>query len=381
MPRLSKSLFPPASRSAMFAAAWVLAVVFATAQAPPPSGTAPKTAAQQFKNIQVLKDIPADQLMPAMQFMQASLGVECDFCHVQGAFEKDDKKPKQTARAMMKMMFAINQNNFEGHREVTCYTCHRGSNDPSGTPKVADVGAKSTEATKGEESNADLSKPPAAAEIIDRYIAALGGAEAINKLDSRVQHGKANLGGHQTPIDIYVKAPNMRASVMHTAEGDNVTAFDGTTGWLGMIGGHTREVHGADVEALKIDSDLRFPLHLKEMWPDLKNADPETIAGHETYQVIARGEGKPTLRLFFDEQSHLLVRMIRFSESPLGRIPTQLDYADYKGSDGFAKTPTKWSIARPTGAFSIQVDETEMNPKIDNSRFTMPPAPPPPAAK
>lgn len=381
MPPLSKSAFQPASISAVFAAASVLAVVLATAQSSPAPSPAPKTASQQFKNIQVLKDIPPDQLMPAMQFMQASLGVECDFCHVQGAFEKDDKKPKQTARAMMKMMFAINQSNFDGHREVTCYTCHRGSNDPSGTPRVVEVGAKPTEAMKGEESNADLSKLPAAAEIIDRYIAALGGAEAIKKLESRVQHGKANFGGHETPIDIYVKAPNMRASVMHTAEGDNVTAFDGTTGWLGMIGGHTREVHGADVEVLKIDSDLRFPLHLKEMWPDLKNANPETIAGHQTYQVIARGEGRPTLRLFFDLQSHLLVRMIRYSESPLGRIPTQLDYADYKGSDGFAKTPTKWSIARPTGAFGIQVDEMEMNPKIDNSRFAMPPSPPPPPAK
>src|SRR6202451_942495 len=104
------------------------------AQAPPSTG--PKTAVQQFKNIQVLKDIPADQLIPAMQFITASLGVECEFCHVQGAFEKDDKKPKETARKMMTMMLAINKDNFEGHREVTCYSCHRGSIDPVGTPLV-----------------------------------------------------------------------------------------------------------------------------------------------------------------------------------------------------------------------------------------------------
>ena len=84
----------------------------------------------------MLKGIPADQLIPAMQFITASLGVECQFCHVEGAFEKDDKKPKQTARKMMEMMFAINKDNFEGHREVTCYSCHRGSTDPVGTPPV-----------------------------------------------------------------------------------------------------------------------------------------------------------------------------------------------------------------------------------------------------
>src|SRR6201993_1945039 len=106
----------------------------ATAQA---SANAPKTEEQQFKNIQVLKGVPAEQVFPTMQFITASLGVECDFCHVEKSFEKDDKKPKQTARKMMEMMFAINKDNFEGHREVTCYSCHRGSAHPVAIPTVA----------------------------------------------------------------------------------------------------------------------------------------------------------------------------------------------------------------------------------------------------
>src|ERR1700730_16977902 len=101
-----------------------------------PADVAGKKAEEQFKNIQVLKGVPAEQIFPTMQFVTASLGVECEFCHVQGAFEKDDKKTKLTARKMMEMMFAINKDNFEGHREVTCYSCHRGSTDPVGTPLV-----------------------------------------------------------------------------------------------------------------------------------------------------------------------------------------------------------------------------------------------------
>src|SRR6202050_2940875 len=100
------------------------------------TASAPKKAEEQYRNIQVLKGIPADQLIPTMQFVTASLGVECDFCHVQGAFDKDDKKPKQTARKMMEMMFAINKDNFNGHREVTCYSCHRGNTDPVAIPVV-----------------------------------------------------------------------------------------------------------------------------------------------------------------------------------------------------------------------------------------------------
>src|ERR1700752_5453909 len=94
----------------------------------------PKKAEEQFKNIQVLKGVPAEQIFPTMQFITASLGVECEFCHVQNAFEKDDKKNKQTARKMMEMMFAINADNFDRHREVTCYTCHRGNVQPMAIP-------------------------------------------------------------------------------------------------------------------------------------------------------------------------------------------------------------------------------------------------------
>ncbi len=99
-----------------------------------PATDQPKTAEQQFKNIQVLKGIPADQLIPSMQFITASLGVECEFCHVEHAMDKDDKKEKLAARKMMTMMLAINQAHFEGELEVTCYTCHRGSPHPVATP-------------------------------------------------------------------------------------------------------------------------------------------------------------------------------------------------------------------------------------------------------
>ena len=108
---------------------------------PAPATSKVKTTEEAYKNIQTLKGIPADQLIPAMQFITYSLGVECSFCHVEGAFEKDDKKPKEAARKMMQMMFAINQQNFDGKREVTCYSCHRGSAHPVATPIIADAGA------------------------------------------------------------------------------------------------------------------------------------------------------------------------------------------------------------------------------------------------
>ena len=108
-----------------------------------PTASRIKMAEEAYKNVQSLKGIPADQLVPSMQFITYSLGVECSFCHVEGALEKDDKKPKQIARKMIQMMFAINLENFEGKREVTCYSCHRGSSHPLATPVIAEAVAQS----------------------------------------------------------------------------------------------------------------------------------------------------------------------------------------------------------------------------------------------
>src|ERR1700736_1864848 len=134
-----------------------------TAQTPQTAAAAgPKKAEEQFKNIQILKGVPAEQIFPTMQFITASLGVECEFCHVKNAFEKDDQKPKQTARKMMEMMFAINKDNFDGHREVTCYSCHRGAKKPMITPLISEeVGKVVAEDNKNHEEPSTVRLPDA----------------------------------------------------------------------------------------------------------------------------------------------------------------------------------------------------------------------------
>src|SRR6476646_229291 len=119
-----------------------LGFAFLAAHAQAPSGSPPKLAEEQYKNIKALKGIPADQIIPAMQFITASLGVDCEYCHVRDAqqmlFDKDDKKPKLAARKMIEMMNAINKDSFESKREVTCNTCHHGAAHPVGIPVISD---------------------------------------------------------------------------------------------------------------------------------------------------------------------------------------------------------------------------------------------------
>src|SRR5271165_2782829 len=149
-----------------------------------------KTAEQAFKNIQVLKGIPADQVVPTMRFIRDSLGgVACGFCHLQDR-SADDKPEKQMARKMIAMELAINKDTFGGSVEVTCYTCHRGAAMPVGTPVISD---QTTAAAAAPPANQQASAGPTVDQILAKYIAALGGEQALRKVTSRVITGTMDL--------------------------------------------------------------------------------------------------------------------------------------------------------------------------------------------
>jgi len=339
-----------------------------------------KTTEQVFKNIQVLKGKPADQLIPTMQFITAALGVECDFCHVQGAFEKDDKKPKQIARQMMGMMIAINADNFDSHRVVTCNTCHRGSPHPVGIPAISS-GEPAVEIASMQEGGAESQAPagPSADVVIEKYVQAIGGAAAIQKVTSRIEKGNAEVMGQKMPITVYTKTPDKRASYLQTPHGDSITAYNGSAGgWLGSPGRPIHDMSVSEDAAASLDADLHFALDLKTTFTELKAATPAKIDDHETNVLIGAREKQPPVKLYFDRQSGLLIRMVRYSDTLLGLNPTQIDYADYREVNG-VKTPFRWTLARPSGAFTIQIDSITQNIPIDDAKFTRPPDPPPAA--
>src|SRR5947207_2192888 len=355
-----------------FGGALLIAIAAMRAQSGPPQSAVPsagKKTEEAYKNIQVLKGAPADQLIPSMQFISASLGVQCDFCHEMGAFDRDDKKPKQTARKMMEMMFAINKNNFEGHREVTCYSCHHGAAKPAATPVITDQEVKLAfpETPKEEEST----NPAAVDQLLNKYVTALGGAQAIQKVSTRLGKGTIALGANKFPFDVVEKAPNKRLSVMHLPNGDSITAFDGDSGWLAVPGQPLRDMSGAELDAARLDADFYFPLRVKQLFTEFRAGKSEKIGDRDMSSLVGIKEGQPPLKLYFDPQSGVLVRLLRYAESPLGRVPTQIDYADYREVNG-VRTPFRWTISRPGGRFTIQLENVQQNVPIDDARFAKP---------
>ena len=138
-------------------------ILFTTALTLPLFGQAPevKTAEQVYKNITELKGTPADQLVPTMQFISVSLGVECVTCHVGGKPEADDKRTKKTAREMIAMTLMINKNAFHGQTQVTCFSCHRGAERPVAMPPVLESDAAPARPSRRRRALSRFRWPPA----------------------------------------------------------------------------------------------------------------------------------------------------------------------------------------------------------------------------
>jgi hypothetical protein len=127
----------------------------------------------------------------------------------------------------------------------------------------------------------------------------------------------------------------------------------------------------AEIAAARMDADLQFPLHIQQIFPELRVEYPEEINGHEAYVLVGIREGQPPVKLYFDKQSSLLVRLVRYAESPLGRIPSQIDYADYRDADG-VKVPFRVTISEPGSISIFQIDQVRQNIQIDDAVFARP---------
>ncbi|HET9399605.1 MAG TPA: photosynthetic reaction center cytochrome c subunit family protein [Candidatus Acidoferrales bacterium] len=331
-----------------------------------PTESAVRTAAQNYKNIQVLKDMPADRMVPTMNFIAASLHVDCGYCHVDGAeFEKDDIQAKQTARWMMRMQIALNKGSFSGNNAVTCNTCHRGATTP--VPNPALLSDEQITATNSVPQDAGTG-----AQIVGRYLAADGGAGAWQKIVSFVEKGAVSntIEGQSYPFEAFEKAPNKRLEIVHRPTGDSVSAFDGQTGWVkGASAANKMSEDARDYFALLAELDL--PAQVPQKFAEFRVKGVETIAGRQTYTVAGLRRGQPSVNFYFDRESGLLLRTVVYNETPLGPDPVQVDYSDYR-TVGEIKIAFHRKYTQAGFSYSIQFDQFQQNVPIDDAKFTKP---------
>jgi photosynthetic reaction center cytochrome c subunit len=371
----------------------------AFAQAAPPDK--PLMAEQVFKNIRALKGIPVDDFMETMGLISAALSFDCSDCHTGAGTDKvdwaADTPRKVTARMMINMVATINKNNFQGREEVTCWTCHRNRDRPLVTPSFATIYGEPTL----EPDDVVTSAPglPSPESILDKYIQASGGAQrlaGLTSIDARgISAGFGGFGGGGA-VEIAAKAPDKRATIIlfkaETGRGDQIRTYDGKSGWvrtpLNVLGEY--QLIGGDLDGARFDAQLSFPGQIKQILTNLKTGQPTTITGLQmsqsqaavqkdatvgkTYNVdVVQGNGPKGLlvTLYFDKQSGLLLRELRYSVTPIGRVPTQIDFTDYREVNGM-KFPFHIAYVWLDGRDSIVLDDVKTNVPIDDAKFGRP---------
>jgi hypothetical protein len=346
-----------------------------------------------FKNIQILKGISVDEFMATMGFFSASLGLNCTDCHISessGDWTRyaDDTALKRMARGMILMVNNLNKGNFGGRRAVTCYSCHRGATHPKVIPSLVDqYGAPPPDDPNETEILAQATAAPSTDQIFDRYIQALGGRERLAALTSFA--AKGTYEGFDTdlekvPVEVFAKAPGRRTAIVHMLLGNSTRTYDGHAGWIAAADKPVPllTMAGKDLDGMKLDADLSFPAGIKQALGRLRTGFPKTAIGGREVQIIqGTGAGGSRVKLFFDKESGLLVRVVRYTETAVGVVPTQTDYSDYREVAG-VKMPFRWTVTWTDGRSTTELSAVQPNVLIDAAKFAKPaPAAPIPAAR
>lgn len=367
----------------------LVAVPLASAQAA--QGQKPQMSEDVFKNVLVLKGMPVDEFMDTMGMIAASLSMNCVDCHTLESLNDwskfaDDTDLKKTARRMMLMMNAINRQNFNGARMVTCYTCHRGDQRPKVVPSLTVQYSLPVEDPNDVNFAAQAGIPglPSVDEVFDKYIQAIGGAQRANSITSVV--GKGTYEGYDTdlqkvPVEVYAKAPDQRTTLVHLQVGESVRVYNGRDGWIAapdkpvpllvLTGG---ELNGARTEAI-----VTFPGRIRQSFSQWKVAET-AIEDRPVTVLQGSNPGAQPVNLYFDKETGLLVRLVRFVETAIGTVPTQIDYSDFRDVSG-VKMPFKWVKTWTDGQTTTELSELQPNTAIPATRFARPaPSPPPKVA-
>jgi photosynthetic reaction center cytochrome c subunit len=375
---------PNKMRAAAIAAAFLVFAGTARGQA-----EKPQLAEEVFKNVTILKGIPVKEFMGTMGFFSAATGMNCTQCHVEEsagnwARYADDTDLKRTARRMMAMVNTINQNYFRGQRVVTCYSCHRGGAKPMVIPDLTEQYADPVLRVP-DEIQRDFDGVPPAAEILDKYVQAIGGMQRLSSITSFV--AKGDFEGYDDfdkyPVEIYAKAPGQRTTISHGVYGDSTTTYDGRNGWAAAPESVTPvpvlPLTGGDLDGARVEAELTFPTRLKQMLSEWRVGTPFTIDDRDVNVVQGKltPRGLP-IKLFFDQESGLLLRLMYYADTAVGTIPTQVDYADYRDVAGI-KIPFKMTRTWTDGRSIIELRSVEFNVPIDAAKFAKPAPPVPPS--
>jgi hypothetical protein len=335
-----------------------------------------------FKNVQALKGLGVDDFLLTMGIMSAAVGSDCVGCHPSAGTDSVDwaldTPRKRTARRMVQMVTALNRDNFGGRQVVTCWTCHRGRDKPVTTMTLDTVYGEPP--LEFDDVLTPAPNVPTVDQVLNTYLQAIGGAGNAARITSFVATGKSvgyrGFGGGGI-VELSAQAPDKRATHISFPEypdrGVSVRTYDGRTGWIAtpLAVVPKYQLSGSERDGARLDAQLSFPAQIRQALTDLRVGPPATIDDKDVTVVQGNGPNGTLATLYFDDASGLLVRMVRHGRSPIGRVPTQVDYSDYRDVGGI-RFPFRWTFAWLDGRDSFEFGEVKLNVPVDAARFGEP---------
>lgn len=308
----------------------------------PQSGPGEKTVDQTRKNIQVLKGLPDSQLFLLMNFVAVSLGVQCNYCHVEQGkdpstgrtkwvWESDDKPAKHKARDMMRMVLSIKANDKIDFREnpVTCYTCHRGQTKPVGLPSMPLVRSGHEEVVQ---TSPTASAAPSIEQIFSKYFAAVGGNVATSTKSLVLKGRREASQSRNWSNEITIASPNKVLVVTTTPQSTNRQIINGDKGWI-VSGTNVRNLSAA--EAVEVGRSLGELFNIIKVRPSASMTfGGIQKVGDRDAHMVENVTPTETERYYFDAQTGLILRKITLRKTVLMPFPEQVDFEDYRDVDG-----------------------------------------------
>ncbi|MEW6210650.1 MAG: hypothetical protein AB1631_19960 [Acidobacteriota bacterium] len=217
---------------------------------------------------------------------------------------------------------------------------------------------------------------PSAEQIIDKYIQALGGRAAIEKITSRVAKGTIDVpvAGASGTVEAYLKAPGKGGSIASLSGlGEFLQGCDGKTAWTSDPFQGMRDLSGVELAAAKRESDIHDDLKYKQTFSKMTVTGKQKLGSIDVYVIDAVPvEGNPE-KLYFDAQTGLLLRRDVEIESPQGKLPSENYLEDYREVDGVKIAHTVRQVT-PAYELTIKFTEVKHNVPIDDAKFNKPAA-------
>ena len=285
--------------------------------------TLPLFAQPAPKNVQLLKDLTPTQLQRTMNFMRASLGVHCDYCHVNDEktgwdWASDAKPEKVTGRKMIQLTMDMNAKYFEGHNDVTCNTCHRGAIRPVALPVLPQPQPPFPTP------KAERPKLPTRDEIVAKFAKATGNVDHAALSSMTMKGTRESANGQKADIDVTFN--NGRYAIVGP-EVTNVLTPD--AGWI-TDKKETRAMSLGQIEhGYELNNAMLF-VAPQDIPADARVTRKDKIDGRDVYVVQYRIDPKVRQRLYFDAESGLLVRRMILRTTQIADVPLQTDYSDYR---------------------------------------------------